>query len=175
MLQYKEEIEIGDVVMDKNGYRYEVIETGMRCNYKTGVSFAWVKVTPIFHYPKDLYHVNLDMSIDKYLGSYTNEFLIFQNTKEIERKAGFKPDDSKHILFYEDLVYAGRQEFLRDVLKDFIKESLNLNIEGLKEFSNRFRNVNGFPWEDDDDKTAYFIANEIDSHIQGLVKNEKSI
>lgn len=84
MAQSKEKIEIGDVVMDKNGYRYEVIETGMCCNYRTELSFAWIKVTPIHHYPKNLYHVNLNMNIDKYLGSYTDKFLIFQNAKKIE-------------------------------------------------------------------------------------------
>lgn len=159
------------------------MDTGMRSLkqvcvviIKKGVSFAWIKVTPIFHYPEDLYHVNLDMSIDKYLGTYTDTFLIFQNAKEIEWKAGFIPDDKKYILFYDDLKYAGRNELLQDVLKDFIKEiPFNLNVEKLKEFSNRFRNVNGFPWEDDDSKTAYFIADEIDSLIQELVKNEKNI
>lgn len=48
----------------------------MCCNYRTGLSFAWIKVTPIHHYPKNLYHVSLNMNIDKYLGSYTDKFLI---------------------------------------------------------------------------------------------------
>lgn len=60
-------------------------------------------------------------------------------------------------------------------MKDFIKEiPFNLGIEKLKEFSNRFRNVNNFSYEDNDDKTAYFIADEIDSRIKKLDSKNNS-
>lgn len=163
-------IEIGDVLMDKNGYRFEVISTGIRCNPETGLSLAWVKVKPVCFFPKNLFVVRLDMSIKKYIDSwYGGEFLIFQSAEEIKRKAGFKPDYEKYIIWCNELEYVGKREFFRDALKDFIKEiPFNLDVGKLKEFSNRFKNVISINDDDCDNDTAYYIANEIENRLKEL-------
>lgn len=167
-------IEIGDVLMDKNGYRFEVISTGIRCNPETGLSFAWIEVIPIFFAPKGLFKINLDMSLEKYVDSWDKELLIFQSEEEIKRKAGFKPDDEKYILYSNNLEYVGRCEILEDVLKDFIKEMpFNLDIGKLKEFNNRFRNITGIPYEDDSERIAYYISNEIENRLKELEEKKQ--
>lgn len=161
--------EVGDVLMDKNGYRFEVISTGIHCNPETGLSFAWIEVIPIFYPPKGLFTINLDMSLEKYVDSWDKEFLIFQSEEEIKRKAGFKPDDEKYILWGNNLEYVGRREILEDILKDFIKEMpFNLDIGKLKEFNNRFRNVTGIYCEDDSERMAFYISNEIENRLKEL-------
>lgn len=161
--------EVGDVLKDKNGYRFEVIGTGIHCSPETGLSFGWLEVRPIFDAPKGLFTINLDMRMKEYADSLVNEFLIFQSEEEIKFKAGFKPDDEKYILFANNLEYVGRCEILDDVLKDFIKEMpFNLDVGKLREFGSRFRNVTGIPYEDDDNRTAYYIVNEIDKRLKEL-------
>lgn len=162
-------IEIGDVLMDKKGYRYEVKKTGIRCNFKNGVALAYLEVEPVMNSPKDLFVVNDKMeTVKRY--TWQDSFFVFLNIEELKRKAGFvPPDDEKYIIFIDDCEYAGTREYLSDVIADFIKKMpFDLSIGYMKEFSNRFRNVVSVCYEDDSASVANDIADEIDKRLKEL-------
>lgn len=162
-------IEIGDILMDKKGYRYEVKKTGIRCNFKNGVALAYLEVEPVNNSPKDLFVVNDKMDTVK-RHTWQDSFLVFQNVEELKRKAGFiPPDDEKYIIFIDDCEYAGCREYLSDVIADFIKKMpFDLSIGYMMEFSNRFRNVVSVCYEDDSASVANNIADEIDKRLKEL-------
>ncbi|RKV79243.1 MAG: hypothetical protein D8H97_16060 [Neisseria sp.] len=166
-------IEIGDVLMDKKGYRYEVKKTGIRCNFKNGVALAYLEVEPVMNSPKDLFVVNDKMeTVKRY--TWQDSFFVFLNIEELKRKAGFvPPDDEKYIIFIDDCEYAGTREYLSDVIADFIKKMpFDLSIGYMKEFSNRFRNVVSVCYEDDSASVANDIADEIDKRLKELEAKE---
>ena len=162
-------VEIGDILMDKKGYRYEVKKTGIRCNFKNGVALAYLEVEPVISSPKDLFVVNDKMeTVKRY--TWQDSFFVFQSLEELKRKAGFvPPDDEKYIIFINDCEYAGRSENLSDVIADFIKKMpFGLSIGYMREFSNRFRNVVSVCYEDDSASVANNIADEIDKRLKEL-------
>lgn len=167
-------IEIGDILMDKKGYRYEVKKTGIRCNYKTGFSVAYIEVEPVNGSPKDLFVVNDKIEVVKRHESQ-DSFLVFQSVRELQRKTGFiPPNDDKYIIFINDCEYVGKREFLSNVIAGFIKKMpFDLSIGYMKEFSNRFRNVVSVCYEDDSASVANNIADEIDKRLKELGSNSE--
>lgn len=161
-------IKIGDILMDKQGYRYEVKKTGIRCNFKNGVALAYLEVEPLMYSPENLFVVNDNMkTVKRY--AWQDSFYIFQSIEELKNKAGFiPPDDDKYIIFINDCEYVGKREYFKDVIADFIKQMPDLSIGFMREFSNRFRNVVRICYEDRDQDVANYIADEIDKRLKEL-------